>query len=289
MTTIEYPRSPEASRAPALEILLNRLEIQIRYLSRAAALLVVFGSLAGFWALFQFDSSPNELSQLGDFFSGAVTALWSLAGLLLIYVAFLGQRRQIIHQEEELALNRFELQSTREELRGQKEQLELQRFETTFFQRLHLISTIVAALRIKGSLKLGRRVLEQDGTGREVFRLWVEELSIRTQSERVDQSSASQRAWHDLFDRHESHLGQYLRTLFHLLLFVDTFPLPFVVRKDHVDLLRAQLSKHELLILFSACTFGLSSQAYENGKLRDLADTYELFRFLKMDSYPSGG
>lgn len=282
------PRSlnyPETDRNAVTLAQLGGIELQIRYFSLGAFLLVMSGVGIGVWATYQFTLSADDLSKLGDFFAGTVAALWSLAGLLLIYVAFLGQRRQILHQEEELHLNRIELKGTREELRGQKEQLEQQtiaanqqRFENTFFQRLQLLNSIADSIRIEGqTLQLGPRVLVQQGAGREVFRLLVEELEARIAGGRTQgaQDAPVVGAWQELLARHESRVGHYFRTLHHLLRFVDSSGLPYPVRKEHLDILRAQLSVHELVLLYYACVIG-----YLPTDLKILVEKYALFAFL---------
>jgi hypothetical protein len=88
------------------------------------------------------------LIMFGTFSGGIVAALWSLAGILLIFVAFLGQQIQIIQQGIELEYMRMEYSKTtemlkmqKEEMRGQKEEMKLQNklvyqqtHENTFFK-----------------------------------------------------------------------------------------------------------------------------------------------------------
>lgn len=54
----------------------------------------------------------DNMALLGSYLQGSVSALWSLAGLLFIYAAFLGQREQLRQQEKELEdqKKQFELQ-----------------------------------------------------------------------------------------------------------------------------------------------------------------------------------
>ena len=47
-------------------------------------------------------SPLGNLSSLGSYLQGAVQSLWSLAAFLFIYVAFLGQKQQLIIQNEQL-------------------------------------------------------------------------------------------------------------------------------------------------------------------------------------------
>lgn len=87
------------------------------------------------------DNQYWQESDLGTFIGGVSGTFAALAGIFFIYVAFLGQRLQILFQKQELEMNRQELKETREEIKGQKEQLELQNkqfqiqsFESTFFR-----------------------------------------------------------------------------------------------------------------------------------------------------------
>src|SRR5690606_27475816 len=88
-------------------------------------------------------TNPRHLTmeETGSYIGGFSAPFASLSGILFVYVAFLGQRLQLIYQQQDLRTNQKELQQTREELRGQKEQLELQNqqfekqsFENTFFK-----------------------------------------------------------------------------------------------------------------------------------------------------------
>ena len=90
----------------------------------------------------------NDLDKLGDYVGGVVTSIWSLAGLIIIYVAFLGQKQQILQQQKEMLYNRLEISMTREEMVQQNETLSRQRFENTFFQMLNLHHQIVNAIDI---------------------------------------------------------------------------------------------------------------------------------------------
>ncbi len=62
----------------------------------------------------------------GTFSGGIIAALWSLAGIILIFVAFLGQQIQIIQQGLELEYMRREYSNTTEMLKMQKEEMKKQ-------------------------------------------------------------------------------------------------------------------------------------------------------------------
>lgn len=132
--------------AKALSLKANAIEKETSSWRNGAFGVLGVGALVFVTAIVVYLSAPNS-KDLGAFLLGAAGTLWSGAGLVLIYVAFLGQKQQVMLQRAELIqnriqleLNRQELAETREELKGQKQQLERQAknserqlFENTFF------------------------------------------------------------------------------------------------------------------------------------------------------------
>lgn len=93
--------------------------------------------LAAVWGLWVFHCDSNgsslleKLSAVGSYFQGAVGSLWALAGLMFIYVAFLGQKQQLL-------LQRQEMKEQEGQFRLQQKSIRKQNFETAsvadFFQ-----------------------------------------------------------------------------------------------------------------------------------------------------------
>ncbi len=133
--------------AHALILKANDIENETVGWRNGAFGVLIVGALVFVSAIVVYLSGPNS-KDLGAFLLGAAGTLWSGAGLVLIYVAFLGQKQQVLLQRAELIQNRRqlelqrqELEDTREELKGQKEQLalqvqtsQIQLFESTFFK-----------------------------------------------------------------------------------------------------------------------------------------------------------
>lgn len=138
----------------------KKLEWEIKQFKWIASVLVIVGLFAfaiGAGSVLMTGESKWAQS-LGDFSGGVVASFWSLAGIMLVYIAFIGQKQQLMLQEEELRLNREEMIATRMEIEGQKLEMEeqnktaaLQRFENTFFSLLSGISNSINALRNIGS------------------------------------------------------------------------------------------------------------------------------------------
>lgn len=104
----------------------------------------------------------NDFSEFSSSVGGLIGSLWSLAGVLLFYLALTEQRKDIkINQEtlksqiksldlqvEEYKLQRLELEETRKVLKEQSNTLKIQQFESTFFNMMRLLQEIINELRI---------------------------------------------------------------------------------------------------------------------------------------------
>lgn len=129
------------------EIEVKRYRKQAQWVLNISWGLIAFGVLVAVGGLFLFH--PGQNHEYAEFAGGTVGPIWGLASILLIYVAFIGQKQQLIQQQLEIQYNQLELQATREELRGQKIQMEeqnntarLQRFENTFFNLLSAFNEV---------------------------------------------------------------------------------------------------------------------------------------------------
>ena len=96
---------------------LIKLEISIKWFKRSAFLLIIVGFACIYVVHWQNENvHPMQWNEVGDFLGGTMVGIWSLAGLILIYVAFLGQKQQMIYQQQELQLKRDDLELPRKEI-----------------------------------------------------------------------------------------------------------------------------------------------------------------------------
>ncbi|GAA3757925.1 hypothetical protein [Flavobacterium ginsengiterrae] len=137
----------QTSRIGNIEGQISKIDILISNYRTLAISIIVVGFLLIFvfyGILLKGNTNQNELiDKLGSISGGVVSSSFSLAGLFLVYVAFLGQKQQILYQQIELIHNRYELELTRSEMSNQQiemkkqnETLEVQKFENLFFQLL---------------------------------------------------------------------------------------------------------------------------------------------------------
>ncbi|TXE05541.1 MFS transporter [Algoriphagus aquimarinus] len=98
--------------------------------------------IAAIFNFIVFDSFLT-LADFGGYIGGVASPFGAISGILFVYVAFLGQRQQLLYTQQEIRINQIELRDTRKEIEGQKEQLilqnkqfQIQSFESTFFNLL---------------------------------------------------------------------------------------------------------------------------------------------------------
>jgi len=179
----------------------------------------------------------------GDMF-GAINALFSgCAFATLIFTIWM--------QREELSLQRRELELTRKEMTGQKEQLEsqastlkLQQFESTFFSLLRTQQDIVNAT------DLVDQQTRLTTKSRDCYRVFYSRLKARWIYGDVYENPLEGIRHHygRFFEEIESEIGHYFRHLYHLIKVIKNSGVENP--KQYTNLVRAQLSSNELLLLF---------------------------------------
>lgn len=199
-----------------------------------------------------------ERGTFGDMF-GAVNALFSgLAFASIIYT--------ILLQRQELRLQREELQFTRKELEGQKLQiaaqndvLRQQNFENTFFQSLRLLQDIVNAL----DLVSGDRTLH----GRDCITRFLRHFRSHFEGVRKNSASGADQleivsdAYEKFYEQYGHEVGHYFRTLYNIVKLVHTSNVSD--KRFYTNLIRAQLSDHELCLLFYNCLSPLGREKFK--------------------------
>jgi hypothetical protein len=217
----------------------------------------------------------EESAAFGDSF-GAINALF--AGL-----AFAGIVYTILIQRDELALQREELQLQRQELRGQREQLEAQNstflrqnFDSAFFQMLALHHRIVESMSVRAVRASAEGGIATFG-GRDCFtyyyRLLTEAVDKRS-AQSLDLSSLHlvQLAYMNVYIAIGPDIGPYFRNLYSIMKYVDGHS--EVDQRFYTNLVRAQLSGDELVMLFYNC---VSSYGV---KFKPLIEKYALLKHL---------
>lgn len=221
------------------------------------------------WALY----SLPERGTFGDMF-GAVNALFSgLAFASLIYTISL-QRRELELQRQELSLTRAELEGQKFQLSAQNDVLRAQNFENTFFQLLKLLNDIVNSIdlsRSDGQVTKGR-----DCFNTFFCRLRGDYNMTTKNNPEADKCQIAAIAYAKFYGAYQGEIGHYFRTLYNIIKFIHVSEVKD--KRFYTNLVRAQLSSQELLLLFYNCVSPLGSE-----KFKPLIEEYALLKTLPRD------
>ncbi|WP_157972910.1 putative phage abortive infection protein [Aureibaculum luteum] len=271
------------TRQKEIETELITLETKIKRYTNWAWGFVWTGIVLSVFSIFYYTCTNTEegfgLHLLGDFLGGSVASLWALAGLFLIYVAFLGQKQQLLNQQLEIMYSQLEVKYTRLELAGQKREMILQnetllnqKFENTFFQLLTLFNSIINSLDLRK--RHGNTII---ATGRDVFDTFntsfIQKVRNLIGYRGVNESKIEEaiRAYNEVYDENKADLSHYFRTIYHIFKFIDDSKIEN--KKRYVSIARAQLSSYEQILLFYNCL-----HINGNEKFKPLIEKYAIFK-----------
>ena len=238
----------------------------------------------------------DKIGQFGDFVGGIIGSLWALAGVVLFYVAIRDQRsdidtnRKVLKtqvealnkQIEEFGLQREELELTRQIFTEQRDTLKLQQFESTFFNLVNLHHQIVDDIDLDttegGVLWNPEPEKEIHLTSRDCFKYFYKEFNyiFNETKNNSDELEKIKSAYIKLYSKHQSDLGHYFMNLYNILNFIN--------KKNpgdkifYANLLRAQLSTPELLMLFYHCLSQI-----EKGSFTGLIEQYNFLENIPKD------
>jgi hypothetical protein len=241
------------------------------------------------WPITEFSVAKSGV--FGDSF-GALTSLFSglaFAGLIITIVM---QKDELALQREELSLTRQELTGQKEEMRVQNETMKIQRFENTFFKQLEFLAVCrndITTLTNDNEKVTGRSAIKT------IYERFITNYLYEDSNE-FDSWGRTKRIFankcKDLIgikvkynnfysNQNGTELGQYFRTIYNILKLINNNSLN-VDKKIYTNLLRAQLSRYELTLLFYNClsTFG-------EEKMMPLVKRYKILKHLEDSTLPS--
>lgn len=213
----------------------------------------------------------SEMGVFGDSF-GALNTLFS--GL-----AFTGIIISIIIQSQELSETRKDINRQIREFESQTEVLKKQAFENTFFQMLTVfrsnldISYINERNENDDSMEVftGRRMFNK------ILRKVRSMFFIRMKRKGYTPLKAIRFVYATIDSTHGESVGPYFRILYQMLRFIDESNMTHVEKKLYSNIVRSQISSHELCIAFFC---GLS--VHGDGLLKMYLEKYEFFEHLEL-------
>lgn len=242
------------------------MSLKLISISVLAIMFLAVFAYGGFIIYFSWPITLGNVDKAGAFGDsfGVLTSLFS--GL-----AFAGIILTILLQREELRLQRKELQLTREEFKSQHSTFKHQNFESTFFQMLRLHNDIVNSIDLSRSTKLGIVVT----SGRDCFVVFISRIEANFQIEKRTTQNLTEEdrinsAYGEFWEGAKLELGHYFRYLYTIFKFIKISDIEN--KKLYSNIVRAQLSNQELVLLFYNCL-------YKHGKkkFKPLAEEFALF------------
>ncbi|WP_037950701.1 MULTISPECIES: putative phage abortive infection protein [unclassified Sulfuricurvum] len=231
--------------------------------------------------------SISNSGVFGDSF-GLLTSLFSglaFAGLIITIVM---QKKELALQREELSLTREELSGQKQEMQAQNETLKVQRFENTFFKMLELLEACRNDVFYQSN--------NVSYKGRDAIKALYEKYIKWFLGDYVSSSFAHTKwmfkedckaeegivqEYNKFYKQYGDELGQYYRTLYNILKLVERAE--FLDDKMvYTNLVRAQLSRYELSLLFYNC---LSD--YGKEKMAPLVKKYKILKHLEFNVLPN--
>lgn len=236
----------------------------------AAILFVGIGAVAMavyfYWTRFSGPISTDAAvwGQFGDYIGGVLNPTFSFLAFIALIMTVVLQIRQIQNSSAES-------KKSDQALKSQLANLQQQIFEGTFFQMLKLHNDIISALQEPN----------EEVNGRACFKAILDDLKFGTGLHRGDivDISTFDAEYEGFYQKHEPTLAHYFRLLYTLIKLVKASQIPD--KRFYTNIVRAQLSSHELELLFFNCL-----SVYGREKFKPLIEEFAMLKTFRGISEP---
>jgi len=164
----------------------------------------------------------TNFGSFGDFFGGVLNPI-------LTFLTFMGLLITIVMQQKELRDSRIEFKGQKEALQLQQSEMQIQSFDNKFFQMLNLFNDIK------------KQVHSQKN---ELFEKIANNLKI------IMNEETFKKEFLEINIRYDTTFKYFFLNLYQLMNYIDTKAPNEEMKKSYTNIIRAQLSKNELILLF---------------------------------------
>lgn len=210
-------------------------------------------------------SDPERWGQFGDFLGGVLNPTFSFLALIALLGTFGLQIR-------ELKISSKELKNSATALIKQNDTLRQQQFEGSFFQLLNLHNTIINSIDLESPKKTTK--------GRDCFRIFLKRIESEVFKVENCDVEEFKKIYAAYFISHEQELGHYFRLLYNIIKLIKSTP--NIDKKFYTNIVRAQLSSAELMLLFYNCISELGDK-----KFKPLVEEFSLLKTIPRTTLPN--
>lgn len=222
---------------------------------------------------------------MGDYFGGMLNPTFALLGLFALLKTIRIQSEELRtsnkaleYSNEELQLTRTEAHLSREALQEQSNSIKLQNFENTFFNMINLHNEIIQGIKFttvnyifKSDLndsidfEITFKVEENAFANKDLDSIcinlkkflntyntlenYMKEINYKNLSN-INQANMTNDLYLLFYNVHDQYVGTYFRNIYQILKVISK---KGINEKFYSNILRAQLSNHELEFLFYHC------------------------------------
>ncbi|HXG06022.1 MAG TPA: putative phage abortive infection protein [Nitrososphaera sp.] len=232
----------------------KRIPVTLLWTLGLLVILLLWAGSYYYFSIYRTDLNWNEKGSLGDSF-GAVNALFAGLAFLAVVITIYLQSRAI---------------------RQSRADIDLQSFENKFFQLIRVQNDILDGI-VKYEPVARQHIPIK---GRQRFKQLYDDFISYFEAEKrktpqTEDAEIIERAYSALFKNYEHELGHYFRHLYNIVAFIDRSQFHSSIKQGYANLLRAQLSSSELLLLFYNCLWHKGKK-----KFKPLVEKYALLEHL---------
>ncbi len=210
----------------------------------------------------------NNFGEWGDFFGGVLNPL-------LTFLMFMGLLITIVVQQKEMRISREEFKKSTIVLDEQSKSLIKQNFESTYFQAIHVHTSIKENIQVY--------IDGEDAKGRMAFERLIEKFN-RPHTYIVGDPSdldgmSSEEKFEIFHASYDAEIGHYFRNLYHIVNLVEVSNIDN--KEFYFKYLFSQLSSYEIYLLFYNCL-----SAFGEEKFKPLVEKHGLMEHLPSNLSP---
>lgn len=207
-------------------------------------------------------SELGKLGPIGDWIAGSSMPFLTVATVILVFLTYHSQTK--------------ELEETRKLVIKQNDSTEKQRFESTFFQLLDLHHTIVNGISYQGVAGKNYFEAAYSDLTKAYITQFSNHISVHTPTTIETEVKICYEAFNEYYQKHQVYVGHYFRNIYNIVKLIHLSVMSEEEKRRYIGFLRAQLSTHEILLLFYN---GMVSYGYTKFKL--LMIKYSLLQHLQ--------